>query len=163
MGTNRTMRGAWGVLLLAAALGTASTGPAAATVPERRSVKKVKLTLDIAPPVRLTGTKGQCLLTTDGYNIDFEGEDYPSLGVDGGLASGGPGPATDPDQERQYTAFSATIDGASYVEDDSGGLDAINSAVTLNLKKRTIRFEEYPIIAVETQEPATMSGIVKCA
>ena len=162
MGTNSSVRGVWGVLLLAAALGAASTSPAAATVAERRSVKKVKLTLDVSPPVTIKGTKGQCLLTADGYNIDFDGEDYPGLGADGELASGGPGPATAPDQKRQYTAFSATIGGVFYVEDDSGGLDALTSAVTLNVKKKTIRFDAYPIIAPETHTPATMSGIVKC-
>ncbi len=163
MSKPRSVRGAWGVLLLAAALSAANTSPAAATVAGKPSVKKVKLTLDVAPPVTLTGTKGQCLITTDGYNIDLDGKDYPGLGADGGLASGGPGPATAPAQRRQYTAFSANIDGTLYVEDDTDGLDAINSAVTLNVKKKTIRFKAYPIIAVETEAPATMSGIVKCA
>jgi hypothetical protein len=102
------------------------------------------------------------LITTDGYNIDFDAKDFPVLGVDGELSSGGPGPATAPDQKRSYTAFSATIDGTFYVEDDSSGLAAINAAVTLNVKKKTIKFNAYPIIAPETEVPATMTGIVKC-
>lgn len=162
MSTTWRARGTCVVLLVVSALGVSSALPALATVDARRSIKRVKLTVDVSPSVTLSGRKGQCLVTTDGYNVDFDAEDYPSLGLDGELASGGPGPATAPDQERQYTAFSATIEGTFYVEDDSGGLDAITSAVTLSVKKKTIRFDAYPIVAPETQTPATMSGIVKC-
>lgn len=155
-------RGTWAALLVAMTLGAASTGAASATVGANQHIKKVTLTVETTPSVTLKGTKGQCLITTDGYNIDFDAKDYPGLGVDGGLSSGGPGPATAADQKRSYTAFSATIDGTSYVEDDSSGLAAINSAVTLNVKKKTIKFNAYPIIAPETESPATMTGTVKC-
>ena len=83
-------------------------------------------------------------------------------GLTESLASGGPGPATEQDQKRLYTAFSATIDGTFYAEDDSDGLDAINEAVTLNVKKKIIKFKAYPIIAPETETPATLTGTVKC-
>jgi hypothetical protein len=155
-------RGAWAALLVALALGVAITGAASAAVGANRYVKKVRLTVDVTPRVTLKGSQGQCLITTDGYNINFDGEDYPILGAAGELSSGGPGPATAPDQKRLYTAFTATIAGTDYVEDDSRGLDAINAAVTLNVKKKTIKFKAYPIIAVETEVPATMTGIVKC-
>ena len=155
-------RPAWMAFLVAVALGGASAGTASATVGAKRSIKKVNLTITVEPSVTLKGTKGQCLITPDGYNIDFDGKDYPSLGADGGLASGGPGPETDPAQLRSYTAFSADIDGVSYGEDDSNGLDPINSAVTLNVKKKIIKFDAYPIIAFESGAPATMSGTVKC-
>ena len=154
--------GAWAVLLVAVMLAAASAGSASATIGARRSIKKVKLTVEITPSVTLKGTKGQCLITTDGYNIDFDAKDYPNLGADGGLASGGPGPATAPDQTRLYVAFSATIDGIVYVEDDSQGLDAITSAVTLNVRKKTIKFNAYPIIDPQTEVPATVTGIVRC-
>lgn len=149
-------------VLMGAALAAACTIPASASVGSKRSVKKVNLTVEAASSVTLKGTKGQCLITTDGYNIDFDAKDYPDLGADGELASGGPGPATAPDQKRSYTAFSATIDGTFYVEDDSNGLAAINEAVTLNVKKKTIKFNAYPIVAPETESSATMTGIVKC-
>jgi hypothetical protein len=155
-------RGAWAALLAAMTLAAASTGSASATVGANRHIKKVNLTVEATPSVTLKGTKGQCLITTDGYNIDFDAKDYPGLGVDGELSSGGPGPNTAPGQKRSYTAFSATIDGTSYVEDDSSGLAAINAAVRLNVKKKTIKFNAYPIIAPETEVPATMTGIVKC-
>jgi hypothetical protein len=150
------------VLLVAATLGAAGTIPASASVGSSRSVKKVNLTVNTTPSVTLKGTGGQCLITTDGYNISFDAKDYPSLGADGELASGGPGPATAPDQKRSYTAFSATIDGTVFVEDDSSGLAAINAAVTLNVKKKTIKFNAYPIIAPETESSATLTGIVRC-
>lgn len=155
-------RGAWAALLVAVTLGAASTGPASATVGASRSIKKVNLTVETTPSVTLKGTKGQCLITTDGYNIAFEAKDFPSLGSDGDLSSGGPGPATDPSKKPQYIAFSATIGGTAYREDDSLSLDEILAAVTLNVKKKTIKFNAYPIIAPGTGVPATMTGIVKC-
>lgn len=155
-------RGACAAFLVAMAIGAAGTIPVSATVGAKRSIKKVNLTIAVEPSVTLKGTKGQCLITSDGYNIDFDAKDYPSLGVDGGLSSGGPGPATDPAQWRSYTAFTADIDGVSYGEDDSNGLDPINSAVALNIKKKVIKFNAYPIIAFETGASATMSGTVKC-
>jgi hypothetical protein len=150
------------MVLLAVVLTATSAVPAGATVGASRSVKKVHLTIATPTSVTLAGTKGQCLITADGYNIAFEGDDYPSLGDGGELASGGPGPATAANQKRLYTAFSATIDGTVYVEDDSGGLEAINAAVTLKVKKKTIKFAAYPIVASETGAAATMSGVVKC-
>ncbi len=159
---SRSSRVACVALLAAVTLGVAGGLPASATVGARRHIKKVNLTIAVTPSVTLKGTKGQCLITTDGYNVDFDVKNYPSLGVDGELSSGGPGPATAPDQKRSYTAFSATIDGTFYVEDDSSGLAAINAAVTLNVKTKTIKFNAYPIIAPETEAPATMTGIVKC-
>jgi len=155
-------RGACAAILVATALGAVGTITASATGGATRSIKKVNLTINVTPSVTLKGTKGQCLITSDGYNIDFDGKDYPSLGVDGDLSSGGPGPATDPTQRRSYTAFTADIDGVSYGEDDSNGLDPINSAVALNVKKKIIKFNAYPIIAFETGAPATMTGTVKC-
>jgi hypothetical protein len=155
-------RGARAALLVAMTLGAAGAVPASATVGARRSIKKVNVTLEATPSVTIKGTKGQCLITTDGYNIDFDAKDYPSLGADGELSSGGPGPATAPDQKRSYTAFSATVGGTFYVEDDSNGLAAINAAVTLNVKRKTIKFTAYPIIAPDTEVRATMTGTVKC-
>lgn len=149
-------------LLVVVMLVAASAGSASATIGSKRSIKRVKLTVEVTPSVTLEGTKGQCLITTDGYNVDFDAKDYPSLGADGGLASGGPGPATASDQTRLSVAFSATIDGIFYVEDDSQGLDAITSAVTLNVKKKTIKFNAYPIIDPQTEVAATVTGIVKC-
>jgi hypothetical protein len=162
MSNTWSVRAAWPALLVAVVLGAGSLSPASATVGASRSIKKVNLTVATTPSVTLEGTKGQCLVTTDGYNIDFDAKDYPTLGDDGELSSGGPGPATAQDQKRLYTAFSATIDGSIYREDDSGGLDAINAAVTLNVKKKIIKFSAYPIIATETEVPATMTGVVRC-
>jgi len=158
---SRSVRGAC-ALLVAVTLGAAGTIPASATVGANRYIKKVNLTIAVTPSVTLKGTKGQCLITADGYNIDFDAKDYPSLGANGGLASGGPGPATVPSQRRIYTAFNAEIDGISYREDDTNGSDAINAAVALNVKKKTIKFKAYPIIAAETGVQATMTGTVKC-
>ena len=155
-------RAAWVVLAVAATLAAASTGPVSATVAASSSVKKVKLTVEVTPRATLKGTKGQCLITTDGYNIAFEGKDYPSLGRDGDLSSGGPGPATDPNKFPQYIAFSATIGGTAYREDGSRTLDEFLAAVTLNVQKKTIKFNAYPISAAGTGAPATMTGIVKC-
>jgi hypothetical protein len=155
-------RTVWAALLVAATLVATSVAPVSATVGASASVKKVKLTVDVTPPVALKGTKGQCLITTDGYNIAFEGKDYPSLGRDGDLASGGPGPATDPNDFPQYIAFSATIGGTAYREDASRTLDDFLGAVTVNVKKKTLTFKDYPIVAPETGATATMSGIVKC-
>ena len=146
-------RGAWAALMVAVTLGAASTGPASATVRASRSIKKVNLTVGTTPSVTLKGTKGQCLITTDGYNIAFEATDYPSLGSDGDLSSGGPGPTTDPSKRPQYVAFSATIGGTAYREDDSRTLDEIVAAVTLNVKKKTIKFNAYPISAPGTGPP----------
>jgi hypothetical protein len=159
---SRSSRGACATLLVAMALGATGTLTASATVGAKRSIKKVNLTVTVEPSVTLKGTKGQCLITPDGYNIDFDGKDYPTLGAGGGLSSGGPGPATDPTQLRSYTAFNADIAGVSYGEDDSSGLDAISSAVSLNVKKKIIKFNAYPIIAFETGARATMTGTVKC-
>ena len=156
-------RTAWAALLVAVTLAAASTGPVSATVGANASIKKVNLTVETTPSVTLKGTKGQCLITTDGYNIAFEAKDYPSLGRDGDLSSGGPGPATDPDNFPQYVAFSATIGGTAYREvADSATLDDFLAAVTLNVKKKTIKFNAYPITAPGTGVPATMTGIVKC-
>ena len=155
-------RAVWAALLVAATLAAASASPVSATVGASASVKKVKLTVDVTPRVTLKGTKGQCLISTDGYNIAFEGKDYPSLGRDGDLASGGPGPATDPNQFPQYIAFSATISGTAYREDGSRTLDDFLAAVTLNVKKKTITFNAYPIVDPGTGATATMTGIVKC-
>lgn len=155
-------RATWAALLVAGMLAAASAVPVSATVGASASIKKVKLTVDVTPRVTLKGTKGQCLIIADGYNIAFEGTDYPSLGRNGDLASGGPGPATDPDDYLQYIAFSATIGGTAYREDASRTLDDFLSAVTVNVKKKTLTFKDYPIVAPETGATATMSGIVKC-
>ena len=155
-------RVACAALLVAVMAGVAGAVPASAAVGAKRSIKKVSVTISLTPTLTLKGTKGQCLITTDGYNINFEAKDYPDLGADGELSSGGPGPATDPAQRRSYTAFSAEIEGTSYREDDTDGGDAINATVTLNVKKKTIKFDAYPIVDVGTGVQATMSGIVKC-
>ncbi len=149
-------------MLVATALGAVGTNTASAAVGAKRSIKQVNLTIAVEPSVTLKGTKGQCLITSDGYNIAFDAKDYPSLGIEGELSSGGPGPATDPTQRRSYTAFTADIDGVSYGEDDSKGLDSINSAVALSVKKKIIKFNAYPIVAFETGTPATMTGTVRC-
>jgi hypothetical protein len=148
--------------LMMAALVAAASAPASASVGGNRYVKSVKLTVEGATTVTVKGNGGQCLITRDGYNLDFEAEDYPSLGTGGSLASGGPGPETPKAQRAGYAAFTARIDGAGYVLDDAAGDEAISDTVKLSVKKRTITFDEYPIVAVEDGEQATVSGTVKC-
>lgn len=155
-------RGTGAVLVAAIALGAVSLVPASASVHANRYVKSVKLTVTGASTATLKGAKGQCYISRDGYNIDFDAKDYPGLGPDGSLASAGPGPATPRAKRATYSAFTARIDGARYVLDDTDGLKAVSDAVTLNIKRKSIKFDEYPIIEFETQAHATMTGIVKC-
>ena len=163
MHKSRIARGA-SALLLATALGALAAVPAEAEVRANRYVKSVDLTVDGATSVELDGDDGQCFISRDGYNIDFDAKDYPSLGTGGSLASGGPGPATPAAKRSTYAAFTARIDGVGYVLDDADGYATIRKTVKLNVKKRTITFDEYPIVEVGAAggDRATVSGVVKC-